>query len=112
MDITKAVDGMEQKLIYHLDSFEKVDSYALSVSCPMEFEDFPFDSQTCSLVFVSVSGTSSEVLLNTPNVSYNPKEHGYNGNPKRLKYNVRMQSLPSKEYMEKVFIVYLQLEFK
>ena len=40
--------------------------FLVTINCNMDFHDFPFDIQECTLQFITMDGSPNEVILNQP----------------------------------------------
>ena len=71
--------------------------FSMSLSCKMSFAEFPFDAHECSLKLVNVIGITDYILLEEPEIFFNDSEEKYiyEGNPERLKFNVKIKPKPS-----------------
>ena len=71
--------------------------FSISLSCKMSFTEFPFDAHECGLKLVNVIGITDYILLEKPELFFNDSEEKYiyEGNPERLKFNVKINPAPS-----------------
>ena len=96
-DVTLANEGLKEIWYKDPHDFYWTLIYSISLSCGMKFGNFPFDSHNCTMKLMNDIGIDKHILLSKPEVFFNEKNHGYvyEGNPDRLKFDVKIDSLPS-----------------
>ena len=96
--IEVTLEDEDTKEIWYQDPsiFYWTQTFSISLSCKMRFAEFPFDAHECTLKLVNVIGVSDYILLEEPEIFFNDSEkYIYEGNPERLKFDVKINPRPS-----------------
>ena len=102
--IQATLEDSETKEIWYEDPsiFLWAQTFFVSLSCKMVFSEFPFDSHNCTLKLLNSLGVNKYVELMEPEVFFEDfEEYVYEGNPERLKFDVKISSMPSSQKIMK-----------
>ena len=99
-------EDLEELWYLEPNTFYWSQTYTVNLSCRMDFSSFPFDSHNCTMKLQNAIGRTDYVLLQKPEILFNDigESYVYEGNPARLKFQTKIQSMPSgvKKYISSV----------
>ena len=77
------------------------ETLTLTLSCRMKFNEFPFDTQICSMKFYNLNGHVDYIVINGPRVNFDPDSPNFNGNLEKHEFNVLFKEMEPTEYCSK-----------
>lgn len=92
--------GFFNEYKYGDEDFRIFQSIRLTVtlSCRMQFNEFPFDTQICHMNFYNLNGNIDLVVINGPHVDFNPDSPNFNGNLEKHEFDVAFKEMKATKF--------------